>query len=127
MKDLIVLLLRVYFILTHQPFIAAESSCDQVQFIDRRGWNAKEPVSITNLTSLALSFYVIHHTYQPPNCYDDESCQKRVQDIQDMHQITNGWDDIGYHFLVGENGKVYEGRGWSRQGAHSPGWNNDAF
>jgi N-acetylmuramoyl-L-alanine amidase len=35
--------------------------------------------------------------------------------------------DIGYHFLVGENGKVYEGRGWDRQGAHSPGWNNDAY
>ncbi|CAF1614748.1 unnamed protein product [Rotaria magnacalcarata] len=30
-------------------------------------------------------------------------------------------------FLVGENGKVYEGRGWNRQAAHSPGWNDDAF
>lgn len=44
-----------------------------------------------------------------------------------MHQIDNKWADIGYHFLVGENGKVYEGRGWNREAAHAPGWNNDAF
>ena len=61
------------------------------------------------------------------SCYDDATCIDRVKSIQRSHQIGNGWDDIGYHFLVGENGKVYEGRGWDRQGAHSPGWNSDAF
>ncbi|CAF4574071.1 unnamed protein product, partial [Rotaria sp. Silwood2] len=94
---------------------------------DRAGWGARKPTSITNLTRKPLSFYVIHHTYQPPNCYDDVSCIQRVQAIQDLHQIDRGWVDIGYHFLVGENGKVYEGRGWDRQGAHAPEWNDDAY
>ncbi|CAF1366332.1 unnamed protein product [Rotaria sordida] len=89
--------------------------------------NGRKPTSITNLTGKPLSFYVIHHTYQPPNCYDDDECIQRVQAIQDLHQNDQGWVDIGYHFLVGENGKVYEGRGWNRQAAHSPGWNNDAY
>ena len=30
-----------------------------------------------------------------------------------------GWDDIGYHFLVGEDGRVYEGRAWNNRGAHA--------
>lgn len=31
----------------------------------------------------------------------------------------NGWDDIGYNFLVGSNGSIYVGRGWDFKGAHS--------
>ena len=30
-----------------------------------------------------------------------------------------GWDDIGYNFLVGEDGYIYEGRGWGKVGAHT--------
>ncbi|CAF3648985.1 unnamed protein product [Rotaria sordida] len=63
--------------------------------------NGRKPTSITNLTGKPLSFYVIHHTYQPPNCYDDDECIQRVQAIQDLHQNDQGWVDIGYHFLVG--------------------------
>lgn len=40
---------------------------------------------------------------------------------------TNGWSDIGYSFLVGEDGNVYEGRGWSNVGAHTFGQNSVAF
>ena len=43
-----------------------QSPCDQVSFVNRAGWGAREPTSITNLTGKPLSFYVIHHTYQPP-------------------------------------------------------------
>ena len=37
-----------------------------------------------------------------------------------------GWPDIGYNFLVGEDGHVYTGRGWDAQGAHSQGHNSVA-
>ena len=43
-----------------------QSPCDQVSFVSRDGWGARPPTSITNLTSKPFSFYVIHHTYQPP-------------------------------------------------------------
>ena len=36
----------------------------------------------------------------------------------------SGWDDIGYSFLVGGDGRVYEARGWYREGAHTKGYNS---
>lgn len=38
-----------------------------------------------------------------------------------------GWDDIGYHFLVGGDGNAYEGRGWNKQGAHTKGFNKQSI
>ncbi|CAF1085055.1 unnamed protein product [Rotaria sp. Silwood1] len=105
----------------------SQSACDEVSFVNRTGWGAREPTSITNLTTKPLSFFVIHHAEDPSSCYDDESCIERVKEIQIFHQNSQNWVDIGYHFLVGENGKIYEGRGWNRQAAHSPGWNNVAY
>ena len=36
------------------------------------------------------------------------------------------WSDIGYNFLIGGDGRVYEGRGWGVQGAHTYGYNSIA-
>lgn len=35
-----------------------------------------------------------------------------------------GWNDIGYSFVVGEDGNVYEARGWDSIGAHTKGYNS---
>ena len=35
--------------------------------------------------------------------------------------------DIGYNYLVGSDGRAYEGRGWGYMGAHTPGHNRDAI
>jgi N-acetylmuramoyl-L-alanine amidase len=36
---------------------------------------------------------------------------------------ANKWNDIGYNFLVGEDGNVYEGHGWDSVGAHALSYN----
>ena len=38
-----------------------------------------------------------------------------------------GWNDIGYSFLIGEDARVYEGRGWGVEGAHTRGYNDKAY
>lgn len=38
--------------------------------------------------------------------------------------FIEGWDDTGYSFVVGEDGRAYEARGYDRVGAHTLGWNN---
>ena len=40
------------------------------------------------------------------------------------HSLSLGWSDIAYNFLIGNDGAVYEGRGWDYQGATAKGWNN---
>jgi peptidoglycan recognition protein len=47
--------------------------------------------------------------------------------IQDWHINGNGWCDIGYSFLVGGDGNVYEGRGWDEIGAHTGGFNSVGY
>ena len=45
-----------------------------------------------------------------------------------ISQLTvSGWDDIGYNFLVGGDGRVYVGRGWTRLGAHNRGYNSQSI
>ena len=41
--------------------------------------------------------------------------------------ILSGWDDTGFNFLIGEDGNVYVGRGWTNQGAHTLGKNNIGY
>lgn len=47
--------------------------------------------------------------------------------LKNDHMNRKGWNDIGYNFLVGEDGNVYEGRGWGKQGAHSVPFNKKSI
>ena len=38
--------------------------------------------------------------------------------IRDWHVKGNGWDDIGYHFIVRLDGTIEYGRMVDKQGAH---------
>ena len=59
---------------------------------------------------------VIHHTATP--------IDTTVESIRNHHINVKGWDDIGYHFLVKEDGSVVEGRSMFKKGAHAKGRNN---
>ena len=37
------------------------------------------------------------------------------------------WPDIGYSFIIGEDGNIYEGRGWNTIGAHTYNHNYDGL
>ncbi len=46
-----------------------------------------------------------------------------VDDIRRFHVNVNKWSDIGYHYVVGLDGTVYEGRNIDKPGAHCKGHN----
>jgi len=64
---------------------------------------------------------ILHHTWRP------NSAQYRglatVEGIQRYHMEGRGWDDIGYHLLIGPDGAVYNGRPFTQIGAHCKGQN----
>ena len=66
---------------------------------------------------------VIHHGGIQHYCFKQETCSEIVRSYQNLHIDVRGWIDIGYQFVIGEDGNIYEGRGWNFIGAHAPGYN----
>ena len=95
--------------------------------VPRKGWNADEKIrragpSFASTLRLAL----VHHT-AGANGYSAAEAPAIVRAIELFHVKGNGWNDIGYNFLVDRFGTVYEGRygGIERNvvGAHAEGFN----
>ncbi len=63
----------------------------------------------------------VHHTAIPggTNPPDPAQDQKKLLDIQHMH-VGKGWGDVGYHFLIGSEGTIYQGRPLPWMGTHAP-------
>lgn len=77
---------------------------------------------------LPLGLLYVHHTYVPaPPCTTFQSCAADMRSMQRFHQNVRGWADIGYSFVVGSDGYVYQGRGWHWVGAHTLGYNSRGF
>jgi len=51
--------------------------------------------------------------------YTHGSCDDRLRNMQRYHIQGNGWNDIGYNFIVCRHGSIYEGRGDRAVGAHA--------
>jgi N-acetylmuramoyl-L-alanine amidase len=102
---------------------ANPSGCPRI--VSRAEWGARRPTSIAPI-SRPVPRYFVHHT-EGTVCTTQAACSAVVRGIQNYHMDSRGWADIGYNFLVGEDGNVYEGRGWDRKGAHSPLYNSQAY
>ncbi len=95
--------------------------------IRRSGWNADESI-VRAKPAIAerLRFAVVHHT-AGSNSYSKSQSAAIVRGIQRYHVLGNGWNDIGYNFLVDKYGQIFEGRGGGIAnnvvGAHAGGFN----
>ncbi|WAR01603.1 PGSC2-like protein, partial [Mya arenaria] len=114
------IILAVFFAQTTVQGVSADC-CDALNIITRAEWGARDPKSTENM-SVPVSTFFIHHT-DTNGCETQDVCSACVRSIQRFHMDTNKWDDIGYSFLIGGDGNVYEGRGWNFVGAHTKGLN----
>jgi hypothetical protein len=97
------------------------------KFISRFEWKARDSRGSEHLTYIPVPYIVIHHGGINQHCFDQITCSKIVTSYQNLHMDKNDWNDIGYNFLIGEDGNVYEGRGWDSVGAHAPGYNTQSI
>ncbi len=96
--------------------------------VTRAGWKADEKIRRAKpIFAQAIRFALVHHTAGNNN-YTPEQSAAIVRGIEIYHVKGNGWNDIGYNFLVDKYGQVFEGRygGLERNvvGAHSQGFNS---
>jgi len=89
-------------------------NCEIADVCDRMCWCPTCPIDITpQLTD--PTHLIVHHS--AGNNVSNNFAQV-VEFIWDLHVNTNGWDDIGYNWLIDPNGILYQGRPDNYQGAH---------
>ena len=103
------------------------SRATQPAIIRRSQWGADESiVRAKPYYASAVHFAVVHHT-AGTNSYSASESASIVRGIERYHVLANGWNDIGYNFLVDRYGQVFEGRGGGITrnvvGAHAEGFN----
>jgi len=95
--------------------------------VGRAAWGADESI-VRSPPAYAetVRFTVVHHT-AGANGYSPAEAAAIVRGIELYHVKGNGWNDIGYNFLVDKYGTVYEGRAGGVEqnvvGAHTEGFN----
>ncbi|KAK3108915.1 hypothetical protein FSP39_018570 [Pinctada imbricata] len=94
-----------------------------LQIIPRSAWGARSPKQPPTALSNVPTHVFIHHSASHL-ALTPAQCAQSVRSFQSYHMDTKGWNDIGYSFVVGEDGNIYEARGWGIQGAHTLGYNN---
>ena len=57
---------------------------------------------------------VIHCSATPP------TMDIGVEKIREWHVDDNGWDDVGYHYVITRSGVLQKARAEEMQGAHAP-------
>jgi N-acetylmuramoyl-L-alanine amidase-like protein len=121
--------LRAYFIESPEERIPLRrfSMTGSPPLISRTAWGANESIRrATPSYARSIQLAVVHHT-AGTNSYTAAQSAAIVRGIEVYHVKGNGWNDIGYNFLVDKYGQVFEGRygGVDKNviGAHAEGFN----
>ncbi|XP_050090113.1 peptidoglycan-recognition protein LE-like isoform X3 [Anopheles aquasalis] len=99
-----------------------------LRLVTRTEWLAQPPREELTDLKLPVNNVIIAHT-ATEGCTTQSKCMFQVKLIQDFHIMpeSRNFSDIAYQFLVGGDGNGYEGRGWTKQGAHTKGFNVDSI
>ncbi|MCM8531588.1 MAG: N-acetylmuramoyl-L-alanine amidase [Lentisphaeraceae bacterium] len=88
-----------------------------VSIVPRSRW-AKYKIK-GNVTKMGkVSKITVHHTDDGPKL-SKISDVKFLQGIENHHRNNRKWACIGYHFVIGRDGTIYQGRPVQYQGAHA--------
>lgn len=84
-----------------------KGKCDLPPIIDQDVWRKDLQDPKTNPASTKVEHLVVHHS---ATTNDVNDYLLAVRNIYLYHVNSNGWDDVGYNFLIDPNGVLYAGR-----------------
>lgn len=86
-----------------------------------RTWEALDrDTNVSSTNPRIIRKIIVHCTATP------EGEDYTVEQIRTIH-IAQEYSDIGYHYLIGRDGKIYSGRHEYKIGAHCKGHNSDSI
>ena len=98
----------------------------QPPIIARRVWaqGTSPPARAPEYGDVRMGF--VHHT-DNPNGYRSAEVPAMLRAIYAFHRFVNGWNDIGYNFVIDSYGRIFEARAGGIDepvvGAHAGGYN----
>lgn len=95
-----------------------------MQYVSRADWGAKPAKSKVKMSSAPHGWFWHWLGVGYPDSMSDAEIMRAVQRY---HQESQGWADFAYHWAVGRDGKIYEGRGWGIQGGATRGYNTGSY
>ena len=99
----------------------------QPTIVPREDWGAEDCPPRTSASYGQVRAAYVHHTVNP-NDYTQAEAPQIVLAMCRYHRNTNGWNDLGYNFVVDRFGTIYEGRAGGIEaaviGAQAEGFNS---
>ncbi|HMX28455.1 MAG TPA: N-acetylmuramoyl-L-alanine amidase, partial [Blastocatellia bacterium] len=94
--------------------------------VTRTEWGCPDGQVTTHgtLSYTTVTHLIVHHTFSPSGPINGDWAAA-VRSVWNFHVFSNGWADIGYNYVIDQNGVIYEGRagGDNVVGAHFSGVN----
>ena len=95
-----------------------------LEAISRDRWASRGPVPGRVNRMGEINRITVHHEgWTPVNFTDFTRTAQRIEHDRHVHVDHRGWGDIGYHYIIDRQGRLWEGRSLAYQGAHVGGHN----
>lgn len=92
------------------PLLSGASTIPTPTLIRRSEWGAKPFRGTPSPLARPNYLYLTFHHAAGYSASGPTQGKEQMQRIQDLHQETRGWSDVGYQFLVDKGGNLYQGR-----------------
>ncbi|KAL3275956.1 hypothetical protein HHI36_020690 [Cryptolaemus montrouzieri] len=82
---------------------------DVIMFSSRHNWKAENAVNTQHLHQPCKNIMLLFTNSTP--CFDYRSCSLEMRNLQKSHMRSNH-SDLLYNFVIANDNRIYEGRGW---------------
>ncbi|MFQ3576710.1 MAG: N-acetylmuramoyl-L-alanine amidase [Cytophagales bacterium] len=91
-----------------KQFKTTEQHCEEPESVTQNTWRAGLSNPVGNRIMTPTRHIIIHHSADQNSPQTDYT--PIVRSIYLFHTQSNGWDDIGYNYLIAPDGVIFKGR-----------------